>query len=504
MSFERCGGARRLRRVPWVWLVPFALFVSPVFAGCGGAEEDCEGEECVVIIYPDEAADAGPSEAGSGSPLRDTGTASPRADVAPTPEDTGRSVPAPDAQVPEPDTGSSARDTGIQTSRDTGASRSDTAASPADTGTRTPPDTGNGSGGGFDAGGPAATVRASTIWRGRLGPAESDHRTVPFQIPSAAESFSVVVEPKRNDAVPALEALVGPGGTIFEAYNSGGSKTVFMERSPVRAGAFALTHPNAPGLQADPGGYTVTLSAESRVEAEVWLLTKQTPLSRQRDRVPVTFWFTPQQYLDAGRASGDSVFQGAVRWMQSTYKAAGITLGPLAYRDLKGGELRDLAVIDDDREMARLMDEIAASPRPGLHFVFIDHFNLGLNGTVLGRSYGIPGPPTHPATPTRGVVLPLHYMRNYSNLFAGAMAHEAGHYFGLFHTSEYHGGAHDPMTDTPECTAGRDQNGDGAVKPPECRGAGADNLMFWTHGNRAKSTLTPQQIRVIRLNATVQ
>jgi hypothetical protein len=32
------------------------------------------------------------------------------------------------------------------------------------------------------------------------------------------------------------------------------------------------------------------------------------------------------------------------------------------------------------------------------------------------------------------------------------MAHEIGHFLGLRHTSEHGGAAHDPITDTPECS----------------------------------------------------
>ena len=76
------------------------------------------------------------------------------------------------------------------------------------------------------------------------------------------------------------------------------------------------------------------------------------------------------------------------------------------------------------------------------------------------------------------------------------MAHEVGHYLGLFHATERTGSTPssptnfvnvDPIPDTPECLLTVDQppsgDGDLSVDPTECGVAGgARNLMFWTQG----------------------
>ena len=79
------------------------------------------------------------------------------------------------------------------------------------------------------------------------------------------------------------------------------------------------------------------------------------------------------------------------------------------------------------------------------------------------------------------------------------IAHEGGHFLGLFHTTEAKGTSHDPLPDTPECDAGRDSNWDGYVSASECQGRGAENFMFWLSSDTARQT-SQEQGRVIRRN----
>jgi hypothetical protein len=68
---------------------------------------------------------------------------------------------------------------------------------------------------------------------------------------------------------------------------------------------------------------------------------------------------------------------------------------------------------------------------------------------------------------------------------ARTMAHEGGHWLGLWHTSEQNGKLFDPLADTPECPTAQDVNMDKIVRSSECASSGADNLMFWEAGPTA-------------------
>ena len=81
---------------------------------------------------------------------------------------------------------------------------------------------------------------------------------------------------------------------------------------------------------------------------------------------------------------------------------------------------------------------------------------------------------------------------------AQTMAHESGHFHGLFHVSEQPATYHDPLLDTPECS---DEDGDGLGYADECPGEAAQNMMFW-HANGC-TQFSEEQIRVLRSNVQV-
>jgi len=81
------------------------------------------------------------------------------------------------------------------------------------------------------------------------------------------------------------------------------------------------------------------------------------------------------------------------------------------------------------------------------------------------------------------------------------LAHEAGHFFGLIHTSEADGLVVEPLPDTPECPVDRDSDGDGFLLPAECAGAGADNLMFWAASG---DSMSADQAAVVRTSPALR
>lgn len=101
---------------------------------------------------------------------------------------------------------------------------------------------------------------------------------------------------------------------------------------------------------------------------------------------------------------------------------------------------------------------------------------------ALGVAGDIPGAWMHPGELSNGIAISVDSLLDPDPLtppFGRVIAHETGHYLGLFHTSELDGTVVDPLDDTPFCGADRDTDGDGILFEAECVGAGGDHVMFW-------------------------
>jgi hypothetical protein len=156
-------------------------------------------------------------------------------------------------------------------------------------------------------------------------------------------------------------------------------------------------------------------------------------------------------------------------------------------------------------------------------------------GSVVGIDGTIPGPASFSGTVHSGAAASLVDL--FSGTCGGGMdllncgadevayiaAHEAGHFLGLFHTTEPDGRSFDPLTDTPKCpcipcASSQDlpkctgtaslfvlaNQCSGALARPACASAGGDNLMFWQLDRGvSQGTLKPQQAAVMALSPAV-
>jgi hypothetical protein len=242
-----------------------------------------------------------------------------------------------------------------------------------------------------------------------------------------------------------------------------------------------------------------------------------------------------------------------VRLFQSLSKVlgdAGLCLGTVSFHDLPAWARSRYSSVNVDAtgpcdELSQLFT-LAQAPSTSVHLFLVDDLTETSDSQrfrVVGIDGSIPGPSGVPGTINGGTVVPVWDLghgqcgssvdvaRCGDDRLAYIVAHEAGHWLGLYHTSERYGSLFDPLSDTPSCRcnvcapltdrascAENDPRNasNQPVEPvsmigewcaregtPDC--GGAQNLMFWLlDDTRSRGALTPQQSEVMRLNPAVR
>ncbi|TXD37767.1 hypothetical protein FRC98_08755 [Lujinxingia vulgaris] len=324
-----------------------------------------------------------------------------------------------------------------------------------------------------------------------------------FEVGGDVRSVSLIVEMMDPAATAYIWEVITPQNTLLFDFER--QDQSLMHVYPVTAGGqMGILLPNSPQFALSAGTYRVRLWTEDASRVRVHALIKRGPLNPQGGSLPVNFWFTEQDYMDAAQAQQSADFQEGLEVFRQIYANIGIALGPVRYRDVEGTLGRQIAVPQDENVLCEGIRQVATEANlSGINLFMIDDApSLG----ILGISCGLPGAPTRPGVARAGAAIALAYLNYSPEIFGETVAHEAGHYLGLFHTTERTGADFDPLDDTPECPAPRPLGEDEFMGPDDCIGRGADNTMFWTsfsQGGR-QTTLTPHQRFVLMNNALIE
>lgn len=298
-----------------------------------------------------------------------------------------------------------------------------------------------------------------------IGPS-GDSELVTFELPAGTTSFTVVIT-GPEDGTYIVRTLEGPTGTLVT--NDASNVSVLEQfllgpfapqfKSPNRViqdrAAAASMFPNNPAVSVTGGTYSMVITG-------VRIMGQQgSPFSgdvaveiyyRQRvveaGRVDLHLYFSGAADVTAASAPSDPLITGGLEALRRIYSQANVELGEVTYQDIDAS-FRTITGIDGSGDQLERMFASSAGGGPGLHFFFVDRFEAAFPGAVVaGISGGLPGPPLRVGTFSSGVAVAISTVMGDPETLAHVMAHEGGHWLGLFHTSEITG-TEDQMPDTP-------------------------------------------------------
>jgi predicted outer membrane repeat protein len=314
-------------------------------------------------------------------------------------------------------------------------------------------------------------------------------------------------------ADPTAEVLVyritDPSG--IRIYDYASSSNMVKLLPPTVPGSFAAVVPNSTTYPAAGGpllsgswNYRLLASKPTTADVEALIKTPSTAVLAS-GTVNANLFFVGVPGLNADSARTDPHFQTVLSNVGSTYAQMGVQLGTLTYIDITGPDA--IAYTDlNDANLGTLM-KLSIDPQAAdgaINLFFVHSISGSQSGyIILGESAGIPGVPVRGGSGS-GVAVTMADFPNGLVSIGQTIAHESGHWLGLFHTTESAGIAFDPLPDTPECAAvPNDTNHDGIVDAQECAALDATNLMFWTGGAAAQPILTSNQQFVVLRNPVV-
>lgn len=295
-------------------------------------------------------------------------------------------------------------------------------------------------------------------------------------------------------------------------------------------------------------GCTTTALTPSVYDVTVILKPAAAPSSALK----VVFYLVTNGGLTAASASSNTDVQRLEWAVTQILSGAGITPA-FQYRDIPVAlRLQYATGVDADGAGACGLGQLLQHAEAGnqLNVFLVDRIRSGVTGgtAVVGIDPAVPGLASFGRTPASGVVVSIEDLGRTrtgspgcvdmqlsladcgDDRTAAVVAHEAGHFMGLYHTTESIGTVVDPIADTPSClcplckpasAAGQCQglgpNDPQVASPyrvlvsdclapagsvPEC--GGGDNLMFWLLAAGSRGTVSAGQAAVMRASPLVE
>lgn len=311
--------------------------------------------------------------------------------------------------------------------------------------------------------------------------------TQPLPVPQNAASFSIVMQSSRPEYFTGVVLLDAPDGKRL--YTTPQTTDAFYQQ-PVRYYPdFAISTmqvPNTPDVPLQRSGSYGFAAVEQSDQTNyvglprVKLFHKLAPGGEVTSgTLHLNFHLASSQGhpctpTPVNAANAATTLKPVLDDIRRIFGRANITIGQVTYRDLTDAGLQNIDSRNES-QMGSLFSKSAGTVGRSVNVFLVR--SLAPEG-VLGVAGGVPGPPVH-GTANSGVV--ATWAANCHSSLGNVLAHEIGHYLGLFHNLEEDRIHEDPISDTDRSR---------------------QNLMYWRdHGGEE---LSPGQRFVILRNPLVE
>ncbi len=352
-----------------------------------------------------------------------------------------------------------------------------------------------------------------------------------LDIPPGASSFSLTAQVGPTDVWPYIVELKDPSGKVVSELTTQCKEYSVPNRYKADSQVSTLLVPNNSSVKVEPGVYTYKLGiTKAGVKPTVTVQLKMG--LAQKGTLALNWIFlnlhatcVPPPTLNKSTATSHPWFAQLRNNLQTILLTAGVTVNKETYSDLYDPALDVIELADNaaPTELYKLFSSSKGAKGKEINIYLVREIkSSAMGGTVLGFAGGIPGPPGIHGTIHSGVTMSMlgacYQATGYNP--AHTMAHELGHYLGLWHNierEEYPGWSKTKKDVVCPCPCGKNMS---CYKETSrygfqwCRGhdpiadtgAEATNLMYWA----AESTklfkgnkLSKGQIRVILNNPLV-
>jgi len=329
---------------------------------------------------------------------------------------------------------------------------------------------------------------------------------ITVEVPAGAPSFALVAEGLGGELAIASK-VTSPSGQVVFDFN----QDISINRTDAQDVLYTLLVPTNPSVAVEEGDWTINMmSGATAIDVDLTAIVKGAAATD--NTIDLNLYFAGLDGLDGSTAQTDEGFQAIIAQVNTIYSGAGLSVRAINYFDVQDEKY---SVIDNDAEMQEMYTTVGRKSEQAVNIFFVADL------PYLGLAGGVPSPPILQGTLKSGVSANMSsYMAavaaqdqtmidEASEEVVRIVAHETGHFLGLFHTVEKNGLAlggegingEDPLSDTTTCPDSADADGNNQLGPTECAGQGADNLMFWSPPPGAYA-LTAQQSTIMLANPT--